>query len=119
MQHAVLVGVVDGAGSGDVPGGQALRQRAFRHALRQRHPLDVGHAEVRPALAGADLVDRDDARMIEPPGSLRLSLKPGQVRAGRQVAAQDHLHRDDAIQALLLRLEDNAHAPRPSSSSNS
>ena len=112
VQDALRVGVLDRPGDDrDEPGGLARRQRAVgAHLLRERLPADELHAEVRLPADRADLVDGDDVRVLEPRGGLGLGAEPGAVRVGGEVRFADHLQRDDAVQALLPGLVDDAHA---------
>ena len=54
------------------------RSRAFRELIAQRPPVDELHRDVRRVVGAADLVDRDDARMVERRGRSRLLLEAGQ-----------------------------------------
>ena len=58
----------------------------------------------------ADFVDRHDAGMIELRGGLGFGFEAIAVGLGRELAAQNHLHRDFAAQTRLHRAIDDAHA---------
>ena len=62
------------------------------------------------ALVLADLVDRHDARMVEVRGGLGLDVEPLDVGLGGELAGEDHLERDGAVEAHLPGLVDDAHA---------
>lgn len=57
-----------------------------------------------------DLEDRDDARMIEPCGRLRLAAEPGEIGLAREIATEQHLDRNGSAQAPLHGTVDDAHA---------
>ena len=91
VQHAAAVGVVDGVADVDEPCGAACASASERPAgslvrvdiavepfdrLLEAIALDEPHRVVRPAAAvGAQAVDRDDARVFEPPGDLGLQRR--------------------------------------------
>ena len=60
----------------DQVGRLARRQRAVGDLCGQAAALDEAHAEVVLALVLADLVDGDDARMVEVGGGLGLDVEP-------------------------------------------
>ena len=68
------------------------------------------HAEVALAVVLADLVDRDDARVIEQRDGLGLVLEPAQLGVVGQHAGLDHLEGDGPVEADLPGLVDDAHA---------
>jgi hypothetical protein len=59
----------------------------------------------------ADLEDRDDVRVVQAGGLLRLVAEAPDLLGCRQVPRRDHLQRDDAVEAELPRPVDDAHAP--------
>ncbi len=61
-------------------------------------------------LVFADLEDRHDARMIEIGRGLGFGMEPFDVGRRSQLARENHLHRDDAIERHLPGLEHHAHA---------
>ena len=73
-------------------------------------PLDELHAEVALAVVLADLVDRDDARVVEQRDGLGLVLEPPQLGVVGQHAGLDHLEGDGPVEADLPGLVDDAHA---------
>src|SRR3989442_14858137 len=75
--------------------------------------LHVVHREVRLALLLARLVNADDVRMLQPRRRLHLHAKSQRLFPAGELARENHLYGDDAIQLSLPRLEDDAHsAPR-------
>ena len=62
------------------------------------------------ALVLADLVDRHDPRMVEVGGRLGLGVEALDVGVVGELAGEDHLERDGAVEAHLPGLEDDAHA---------
>ncbi len=62
------------------------------------------------AIVRADLVDGHDVRVVEVGGGLGLGAEALHFRLGSETAGKDHLEGDDAVEADLPRLEDDAHA---------
>ena len=113
------VAVEDAARMGRLDGLGHLRQdrrplaRVHRPACQtagQRRPLDILHRVEGVAVEVADLEDRDDPRMVEPGGGLRLAAEAGQIGLRGELAAKEHLHRDGAPQAPLPGPVDDPHA---------
>ena len=72
-------------------------------------PFDEIHREVLLALMDADFVNGHDVRMLQAGRRRSFRAKPlHELRAGERTEEQ-HLHRDDAVQAYLPRPIDNAH----------
>ena len=67
-------------------------------------PLDKLHAEVALRLALADLVDGNDAWMLEVGGGFCFPPKAFQMRFAGPRAEADHLQRDCAIETFLARV---------------
>ena len=83
---------------------QPLGERAARHQLHH----DVALAGRR----GAEVVDADDAGVLEPRQRARLAREASaEVGIGRALGPQ-HLDRDVAAEAIVVRAEDAAHAAR-------
>ena len=111
VQNAVLVGIMDGPRDhGEVARGLARPQRTAGHQGTERLALDAAHAEIRLPVHLARAVDGDDVGMRQVRRRLGLRLKARMVRRRGQLAAQDHFQRDDALQAALPGLVDDAHA---------
>jgi hypothetical protein len=86
-------------------GGRGLR-RGWRGAA-----LDVGHAEVRQPIVNADFMDgRDMGVVVEAGVGANLFAEAGEVFGRGEVAAEDHLEGDEAIEAALSRLVNDTHA---------
>ena len=112
MQDALLVGVRDGSADRDKYLGRLTRRkRPCGQSLRQRHPLDILHAEERLPVEFADFVDGNDVGVLESRDGFRLCSKPGKVCRRRQFAAKDHLHRDDPVETALTGAIDDSHSP--------
>ena len=64
----------------------------------------------------AEIVDRDDVRMVEPPGRLRFAAEARDhglgVLAGELIGA-DRLQRDDALDHRIVAFVDDAHRAAP------
>jgi hypothetical protein len=71
---------------------------------------DELHREVASGVVLADLVDRDDVRVVEQGDGLGLVAEPADLVFGGQCGGADHLERNLAVQADLARLVDDAHA---------
>ena len=111
VQDAPHVGVLHGLGRLDQEGHggpRIVRERG--EPLAEVGPLDQLHAEVALAVVVADLVNRDDAGMIQQCHSLGLVLEPTQLPLVGQHACLDHLERDGPVEAELPGLVDHAHA---------
>src|SRR5262249_53118987 len=72
--------------------------------------LNQFHAEVVPAVVLADLVNGHDVRMIEVGDGSRFGAEALHFRRGRQLAGEDHLQGDDAVEGNLPGPVDDAHA---------
>ncbi len=71
---------------------------------------DELHAEVVLAVVLADLVDRDDAGVIEQRDGLGLVLEPPQLVVAGEQPGLEHLQCDGAVEGDLAGLVDDAHA---------
>ena len=74
---------------------------------------DELHAEVALAVVLADLVDRDDAGVVEQRDGLGLVLKPTQLGVVGQEPGLHHLESDRPVETDLPGLVDHAHAAPP------
>src|SRR5262249_25285285 len=111
VDHAALVGVLHRPRQRlDQLGRLARRRRAGGKAVVQAAALHVGHREVRRPLVLADLVDRHDVRVVQLRRRLGLAAEALPLRLAGQLAVEDHLHRDGAVEADLAGLPDHAHA---------
>ena len=77
------------------------RQRRTPDYFVKLTALDELHAEVAGAIALADVVDRDDARIIKTCSGFCFPAKALQVVFARPLTQRDHLQRDDAIEIFL------------------
>jgi len=109
MQNAVFVRVMHGA--------RHLRDEFRRLPDRHGRVLDYFvqlasfdelHAEITGAIPLADLVDGDDARMIEAGGGFRLQTKTLKMRFGRPLTKTDHFQRHCAVKTFLPRAKYHA-----------
>ncbi len=114
VDDAVLVGVVDGAGQGaDQVGGRPRRLRRAVQLAVEAAAVHVLQREVGAAFRLADLVNLDDAGVVQAGHRLRLGLEARPVHLPGQAAREDHLERHRALQAELAGLVDDAHAAPP------
>ena len=84
--------------------------------LQQRaevDPRDEPHGDVEQIVVLSDLVDRDDVRMLDLGGQVRLPLKALPKHRIRCQLGHDHLERDDAVGPSLTRPVHEPHAPAP------
>ena len=72
--------------------------------------VDEFEGEVREAADLADVVDLDDVGVLEAGEGLGLLVEPRQGDGAGVGAGQDHLERDQTIQADLAGLVDDSHA---------
>ena len=97
--------------------GQAL---AGFHHLLQRASLEELHRDVGDAVLLADVVDRDDVRMVQPAGGFRLAQKTFAdflERLGRQRRVE-RLDRDFALDQRIDGAIHHAHRAAPQLSSD-
>ncbi len=108
MDDALLVGVLDGAGHlFEQMGGLAGRRAG---GVAEAAAGDELHGEERPAVDLANLVDLDDAGVLQPGCGLGLAAEALPFGgAGKDVAA-DHLEGDDTVEGQLAGPVDDAHA---------
>src|SRR5262245_51513602 len=66
--------------------------------------------EVDPIVLG-NVVDRDDARVIEGRGALRLLSEPQAAPRVANLVGRKNLDRDETIEVRVARLIDDTHAP--------
>src|SRR5215211_9259639 len=91
-----------GAEFGDL----TVRQAPTSRQLRERRSLDQLADQQSSPILGPELIERDDARMVETRGGLRLARDASGIRAS------DLLHRDLALKPLVERPVDGSHATR-------
>ena len=77
--------------------------------LLQRAPVEVLHRDVVRVLRLAAVVDRDDVRMVQRGGVLRLAPEPLDELLVVRVAVVEDLDRDAAAELLVLREVDVGH----------
>ena len=107
-----MCAVVHGTGGrGGEPGRGTGIERAAGQPVGEALALDQLHAEVTPAVELAHLVDRHDVRMVKAGDRLGLVSEPAQVVVAGPRPGAEHLERDEAVEAALPRLVDDAHAP--------
>ena len=83
------------------------------HPAGDRLAVHVAHDEVDDALGLTDRVDRHDVRMEQLAGGLRLALEAlADVLLEGELGRQ-HLDRDPALELLVARAVDDAHAAPP------
>src|SRR5438874_2652084 len=70
----------------------------------QAAALDQLHGEVVLPLVFADVVDGDDVRMIEATALLGFDAEASDLFGRGELAGEDHLEGDDAVQRLVLGL---------------
>ncbi len=96
---------------------QHLHRERRRHLPLGQHGLEraAGHElhdeEVEP-VGAFDGVDRDDVRVVEPGGGLRLLLEPRDDLGVARELRRQHLDRHLALEREVVGEEDGAHAAR-------
>jgi hypothetical protein len=76
----------------------------------QRPAFEEFHAEELLAVVFADLVDRDDVRVVQVGRRLGFGLEALEFGFGGELAGANHLQRDDAVEGPVARLIDDPHA---------
>jgi hypothetical protein len=111
VDHAVLVGVFEGAGrfAGDLHGVVQRQLALAAEPVAQRLALDVGHGE--PELSGslARVEHGQDVGVLQPGGKVDLAEEPLRPEARGQLGVK-HLERDGAAVLEVLRQPDRSHA---------
>src|SRR5438128_2836450 len=111
MENAALVGMMDGAGHrGEQPRGAALIAAEALEVIGEAAAFEQLHAEEGGASEIADVVDRHDVGMIEIGRLFSLVAEALDLLRRGTRTGQNHLQGDDAIETLLPRFVDDAHA---------
>ena len=111
VHDAVAMGIVQGSrDEHDITGRLTGGQGALDQALRKTRSFHEIHAVERLAANLADFVDGHNVGMAKLSIGFRFQPKARQIIGIRAWPRQDHLDRDNAIQADLPRLEHHAHA---------
>jgi hypothetical protein len=111
VDDAGLVGGVHGPGQRLAElGGLAGWQRGAGELPVQAAAGHELQGEVRPAVGLADLVDLHDVGVLKAGDGLGLGAEAGQFVGAGVGAGQDHLEGDQAVQAEVPGLVDDAHA---------
>jgi len=90
----------------------AEAQRLVADQAQEVRAADERHHEEEGALVAAEIVDRDDRRVVHLRDDLRLPLEP-LLEVSSQVGAGDELDRDLAVQERIAGAVDDAHAAAP------
>jgi len=85
-------------------------EAAASEALFQVKPLDVAHGDEEDVLGHPGLVDRDDVRMVDRRGQLRLTQEAVAERFVLGEAGSEELQRDLPLQPQIFGQVDHAHA---------
>ena len=85
-------------------------QTAASQALFQVAPLDVAHRDEEEVLGRPGLVDRDDVRMVDRRGQLRLAQEWASERLVLGEPPRQQLERDLPLEPQVLGQVDDAHA---------
>ena len=113
------VAMYEVARMGRVQGARHLRDDADRirriqtaalQALLEVTPLDIAHGDEENVLGRPGLVDRDDVRMVDRRGQLRLAQEPVTERLVPGEAHSQQLESDPPLQPQILGQIDDAHA---------
>jgi hypothetical protein len=87
-----------------------LERRAIESSLQGPAGAELGR-QIRCSLTGAQLEDLNHARMLNGSDCLGFHHEPAVFLGTRQIARQDPLQSDQAIERDLSRLVDDAHGP--------
>jgi hypothetical protein len=111
MHETARVGRVQGARHlrEDADRGRRV-QTAVLEAPFQVTPLDVAHGDEEDVLGRPGLVDRDDVRMVDRRGQLRLAQEAVAERFVLGQAGSQQLQRDSPLEPQILGQVDDAHA---------
>ena len=105
------MGVMDGLGRlGDQFGRGTGSIFVVVEPIGQAAALDELHGEVLLPLVLADLVDRDDARVVELGDGLGLVLEPAELNVAGEDAGPDHLQGHLTIERHLASKVHDPHA---------
>jgi hypothetical protein len=111
LADPALVGVMHRSrGNGHDLNGTAGVGHESRQVLREAPAVDQLHREVEPPLVLADLVNGHDVGVIELGRVLGLGAEARDLLGRRQVAGENHLQRDHAVEPDVPRLEHHAHS---------
>jgi hypothetical protein len=98
VDHSTLVSVLEGLAQRDSDAGHVpVRDRPGLGQLRERSAPNELRDQVDVMVVRGQLVDPDDAWMVQPRRGARLALDPLSLAA----LARDHLHRDLALELLV------------------
>jgi hypothetical protein len=86
------------------------REWLLAHERREISSSDEFHRKPRQTVRLADIVNRDDARMLQTRGGGGLGAKTFARGGAREFSGGEHFHRDDAPEPLLPRAVHHAHA---------
>ena len=114
VKDAALVGVVDGIGDlRNDPRGLARVVHEFSEGFLHPPTVDQLHAEIALILEGANLVDRDNAGVVECGDGFGFVLKTADLILAGELGVADHLQGDLPVQSDLPGPVDHSHAAPP------
>ncbi len=114
VKDAALVGVVDGIGDlRNDPRGLARVVLEVSEGFLHPPTVDQLHAEIALILEGANLVDRDNAGVVECGDGFGFVLKTAELILAGELGVADHLQGDLPVQSDLLGPVDHSHAAPP------
>ena len=114
VHDAALVGGVERGGdlAEDVERDRRLQAGGAAQPLGEVAALDPAHAQIRPALVLAGLVDVDHVRVVERRQQPPLALEPRPERGVGRQRRRDQLQRDGALEQQVRGAVDDAHPAR-------
>ncbi len=111
MHEAARMGGIQGARQLGEDADRVRRvQTAALEALIQVTPLDVAHGDEEEVFGRPSLVDRDDVRMVDRRGQLRLAEEAVTERFVLGEAGGQQLERNSPLEPQILGQVDDAHA---------
>ena len=93
--------------------GQRFGSEFFRaQQLAKIHSVNEFHEQKIKAAGLSEVVDRDDARMVQPRERLRFALETLGKACVIRALRRENLQRDETIELWLPHFEDRAHSAR-------
>ena len=114
MDDAALVGHLHRAGQRlNELGGPTRSRRTLGNPLLETAAFHELQRKIGPTFVLARLVNLHDVGMKQLGNGFRLGAKPRQADLANMRSSQDHLQSDEALQATMSRLVNDAHAAPP------
>jgi len=110
VKDTVLMSIMNGFSNGlQVPGGIERRQGPIPQQRCEILTCDQVHGKIMLSLVLTNLMDLDDVRVLQARDGFRLRPESLHLTLTGKAPAQDHLERDDPVQADLPGLVNDPH----------